>query len=182
MGYMYINKSNIALPVFGGWPWPQRGAQIGSIQNREVFCAGLTEDGYDIDFRNSSGQVVQGFYYERDNNGNILTTSIAECIDYPYGTVQIKGVTYYTFMFRRAEEVYTGLGNRWGTVAAGMRVACRSSMTGSTHYDWKAINYVERSTDGEWIPVSGDGFNYGYVDIGLNQGSTPSTISMYGTW
>ena len=64
----------------------------------------------------------------------------------------------------------------------GMRVACRSNATGENHPDWKLINFVERSTDGEWIPVTGDGYQHGFVDIGLNQGSTPSSISMYGSW
>ena len=29
-----------------------------------------------------------------------------------------------------------------------MRVACKSALMGESHPDWKAINYVERSSDG----------------------------------
>lgn len=95
---------------------------------------------------------------------------------------EVKGTLYYIFKFRRSEEVYTAAGNRWGTVASGMEVACQTAMMGDNHPDWKGINYVKRSSDGKWIKVTGDGYDYGFVDVGLNQGSTPSTISMYGTW
>ena len=54
-----------------------------------------------------------------------------------------------------------------------MRVACLyttefyKSGSGQKIPHWKAINYVERSTDRAWIKVTGDGVNYGFVDIGL---------------
>lgn len=188
--YMAINKSNKNLPIFGGWPSIDRGNQIGTIYKREAFIYGSTEDGVEIYFRNSSGNIVQGFYYGTDANGNDVFPSYAAeqvafspCTDYAYSTGEtIHGEDFYTFKFRRNEEVYTSTGTRWGTVAAGMEVACHTNLMGDNHPDWKQINYVKRSTDGEWIPVSANGNDYGYVDIGLNRGSTPSTISMYGTW
>jgi len=63
-----------------------------------------------------------------------------------------------------------------------MRVACKTALSGDTMPHWKAINYVERSTDGAWIKVEGAGLSYGFVNTGLEDGSMPNTISMYGTW
>jgi len=107
---------------------------------------------------------------------------------YPYGREYINGAWHITFKFRRTENVYTATGRYWGRVAAGMRVACLDttefyrSGSGQKNPHWKVINYVERSTDRAWIKVTGDGVNYGIVDIGLDHGSSPSSISMYGTW
>ena len=122
--YMAINKSGKNLPIFSGWPSVDKGNQIGTIYNREVFIYGDTEDGVEVYFRNSSGRIVQGFYYATDANGNDLFSSNAEamkalssCIDYPFSTVTIGGTEYYTFKFRRNEEVYTASGSSWGTVA-----------------------------------------------------------------
>lgn len=106
--YMAINKSGKNLPIFSGWPSVDKGNQIGTIYNREVFIYGDTEDGVEVYFRNSSGRIVQGFYYATDANGNDLFSSNAEamkalssCIDYPFSTVTIGGTEYYTFKFRR---------------------------------------------------------------------------------
>lgn len=100
--YMAINKSGKNLPIFSGWPSVDKGNQIGTIYNREVFIYGDTEDGVEVYFRNSSGRIVQGFYYATDANGNDLFSSNAEamkalssCIDYPFSTVTIGGTEYY---------------------------------------------------------------------------------------
>lgn len=99
---MAINKSGKNLPIFSGWPSVDKGNQIGTIYNREVFIYGDTEDGVEVYFRNSSGRIVQGFYYATDANGNDLFSSNAEamkalssCIDYPFSTVTIGGTEYY---------------------------------------------------------------------------------------
>ena len=96
--YMAINKSGKNLPIFSGWPSVDKGNQIGTIYNREVFIYGDTEDGVEVYFRNSSGRIVQGFYYATDANGNDLFSSNAEamkalssCIDYPFSTVIFHG-------------------------------------------------------------------------------------------
>lgn len=187
--YMAINKSTKNLPIFAGWPSSQKGSQIGTIYAREAFSYSDTEDGFEVIFRNSSGNIVQGFYYATDAAGNDLFSSNSEamkaltpCTDYPFGTTTINGTRYYTFKFRRNEQVYTPDGDSWGTVASGMEVACLTDKMGDSHADWKLINYVKRSTDGAWVQVTSGNLNYGYVDTGLNVGSTPSTISMYGTW
>ena len=80
--------------------------------------------------------------------------ALSSCIDYPFSTVTIGGTEYYTFKFRRNEEVYTASGSSWGTVASGMEVACRTDAMGDSHPDWKLINYVKRSSDGQWVAVT----------------------------
>lgn len=177
--YMGINMSGKAFSVYKEWPRPSNPTKIGTIYAREAFVFNSnTEDGSaEIWFRNSSGKLVQGYVY--DWTGSELT----ECIDYPYRTETINGIKYYIFKFRRSEEVYTASGDPWGSVASGMEVACKSAIMGESHPDWKSIYYVKSSKTGKWVPiVEGDDTVNGFVDVGLNQGSTPSTISMYGTW
>jgi len=183
--HMGINLSGVTVPVFGGWPRSDRGSVIGHLYNREAFCWHDTEDGTLVYFRNGAGKVVPGYYYHEDANSNLLNADIekvfTDCTDRPYGTVRIGNETFYTFKLRRNEEVYTVAGTRWGTVAAGRRVACRTDMMDEWNPDRKGINYVE-SSDGQWVKVTGDGYNYGFVDTGLEKGATPTTISMYGSW
>lgn len=173
-----INMSGQTISVYRD-PLADPGVKIGTLSPREAFSA-LAGEGFNtVFFRNSSGVVTEGYIPDYTRAPDSLYTLATT---YPYGTVRIDGELFYTFKFRRAEEVYTAAGNRWGTVASGMRVACRTDMMGENHHDWKGINYVERSTDGAWVKVTGDGYNYGFVDTGLAIGSMPNTISMYGTW
>jgi len=186
-----INKSGSSIPVWDrpGFPSIEHSVQIGTIYNNEAF-------GYDWDwggdgvfnhivFRNGSGNVAGGFVIDNvvgNVNQPLPSGWATDCTDYKYGTVTIGGTTYKTFKFRRSETIYTPSATSWGSVAANMRVACLSSTSGSSNPHWKLINYVERSSDGAWIQVSGAGHTYGFVNTGLEDGSTPSTISMYGTW
>lgn len=181
---LMINMSDQSIAVYAYEFEPlESNEQIGTIYPKEAYSYRQADNYEVIWFRNKNGKLALGYipvWYLL--SGEIDPKFYTPCTDYPYGTAEIEGKTYYTFMFRRTEEVYTAAETRWGTVAAGMRVACRSDMMGEDHPDWKAINFVERSTDGKWIQVTGDKYEYGFVDIGLNQGSGPYTISMYGTW
>lgn len=179
-----INKSGGNCPVYDRAEYSGAGRKkIGSIYNREAF-------GYDQDwggdgvfnhiiFRNSSGQLAWGFL-EPEYVENYPET-ITYCEDYPFGTATIKGSRYITFKFRRAEKIYKSDGSSWGTVASGQRVACLNSFSGSSNPHWKGINYVEK-TDGTWVKVSGAGYDFGFVNTGLDKGSSPTNISMYGNW
>lgn len=189
-----VNKSGRSVPIWDrpGWPRYEGSKRIGTIYNREAFGADYNWGGdgvyIRIVFRNSSGQVTYGWFVNEDEYGNRILSDndfanfFKGCAYYPYGTVKINGTVYKTFKFRRSEPVYTANLNNWGAVASGMRVACFTSLSGSSFANLKAINYVERSYDGAWIQVTGDGYNYGFVNTGLEDGSSPTTISMYGTW
>lgn len=178
-----VNKSGQKVPVYDAYYT----TQIGVLYPREAFGWDANWGGEGvfcrIVFLNSQGKLQVGFLKNAiDYNGLPAPVGV-----YPYDRVYIDGNWYVTFKFRRTENVYTADGNYWGQVAAGMRVAClddgfMNSLSGDTHPEWKAINYVERSTDKAWIKVSGAGKNYGFVDTGLSKGSMPDTISMYGSW
>lgn len=173
MSEFLINKSGSTIPVYNSTGSSK--AQIGTLANREAFSLiGFEGDFYAIYFLSSSG-MKNGYLINPPNN------ACSDCTAYPYGTVSINGTTYKTFKFRRSSTVYTAGATKWGTVASNCRVACSSALSGQSHPDWKAINYVE-STNGTWVQVTGDGSQYGFVDTGLSVGSGPSTISMYGTW
>jgi len=187
-----INKSGSAIPVWDrpGFPSYEGSVQIGTIYNTEAFGYNWDWGGdgifNNIAFRHISGSVSGGFIVHGDVGGN-LNPSLpsgwdTDCTTHPYDYVYIGGTKYWTFKFRRLETIYTPSATSWGGVASGMRVACLSAASGSSNPHWKLINYVERSSDGAWIQVSGPGHTYGFVNTGLEDGSMPSTISMYGTW
>lgn len=201
-GHLCVNKSNLTVPV---WENDDFKKQIGVIYPREVYAVypmygeGL---GLPIRFLNSQGQLVDGYiqmYADYFNDIDVIHAFCSGVGDYPYdklfifhylldGKEYYDGNLYITFIFRRTMNVYTAAGRYWGRVAAGMRVACRADShffrngSGQNNPHWKAINYVERSTDRAWIKVTGDGKDYGFVDSGLAYGSSPSTIPMYGSW
>ncbi|MGV8164658.1 MAG: hypothetical protein ACLKAK_07360 [Alkaliphilus sp.] len=155
------------------------GNQIGTIFNREAFGLDLNSSHGSatcIIFRNSSGQVKPGYILDPEPS-NFYTP----CSNHSHGAVTINGVQYITFKFRRKETVYRADRTTWGSVAANQRIACKDALSGDTNAHWKAINYVE-STNGSWVKVDGAGFDYGFVNTGLEDGSMPNTISMYGTW
>ena len=176
--YLCINKSGLKIPVYSD---TKKTKQIGTIYEREAFGFDCNWGGdyyyCNIVFRNSAGKLSGGFIIDPPAN------ALAECSDYPYGTVKIVNETFITFLMRKSRPVYTAgaTPTRWGAVGANCRVACRSSMTGDRHPEWKGINYVE-STKGNWVQVTGDGSSYGFVDIGLEIASGYGSIPMYGSW
>lgn len=195
-GRFCVNKTNKIIPVYKyEIPLYRPYTQIGRIYPREAFARfPVYGEGTEtpILFLNSAGQLTEGFIDEVEL-ADLLTLEEWDAFysgvgEYPYDMEFIDGNWCITFKFRRTENVYTATGRYWGRVAAGMRVACLDTTdffkngSGQTHPNWKAINYVERSTDGAWIKVSGDGKDYGFVDTGLDHGSGPSKISMYGSW
>ena len=174
--YFCINKSGIKIPVYSD---TNKTTQIGSIYDREAYGynANWGGDGYfcNIAFRRADGKISGGFIIDPPNG------SMTDCTDYPYGTDKIGGITYNTFLMRNSRNVYKTDGTLWGSVAANRRVACLTAMSGDSNPHWKGINYVENSS-GQWIPVTGNGSNYGFVDTGLEIASGYKSIPMYGSW
>ena len=171
-----INKSGKSVPVYSD---PDKTKKIGTIYNREAFGYFKNWGGDDvvcyIVFLNSSGTLTNGFLVNPPDNSRV------PCTNYPYGTKTIYGTKYYTFKLRKSRTVYTVKGNKWGTVAAGRRVACLTALAGDTKAHWKGINYVENSSGG-WDQVTGDGSSYGFVDTGLGVSSGYDSIPFYGSW
>lgn len=175
--YFAINKSGKKVPIHAD---ADRNSQvIGHLLLREA-C------GYDWDwggdgvfchvrFLSASGGLAWGFVIDPP------TKALAPCTDYPYGTATIEGVSYKTFKLRKEVALYDKSGDRIGSVGSGLRVACKTALSGGAHPNWKAVNYVEKSSGG-WKKITGDGVNYGFIATGLVSGSGPDNIAMYGTW
>lgn len=157
------------------------GQLVGRLYPREAYVTYGTEGPFvGIVFRNSSGQLVGANV--NDDDHPLPGYPNSTCLQYPYGTVTINGVTYKTFKIRATKTVYKGDGTVWGSVAANRLVATNSSKVGSNHNDWKLINYVQ-STSGQWVKVQGAGYNHGFVDTGLaTNGSGYNSIKFYGSW
>lgn len=172
-----INKSGKKYNVYDDTDSKNR---IGSIGVNEAF--GWFRDwGGDyvfnrIIFNDGYGNLKWGFLNE------VSMYALTGCDEYPYGTVTIDGYKYITFKFRRTEEVRYADGTYWGTVYKGARIACKSSFAQLSEPYWKGVNYVEKPSTGEWVKVTGKGYDYGFVNTGLKTGAMPNTISMYGSW
>lgn len=171
-----INKSGGQVPIYST---PEATTQIGTLYNREAFGYNRNWGGDDyycnIIFRNSSGNVVWGFLV------NPPSGTLTGCTDYPFGTHVEEGIAYYTFYMRNARSIYDINGNYLYLVPAGKHVACKTSLSGDSHPNWKAINYYQNSS-GAWKKVDPDGAQYGFVDTGLIIASGYSSIPFYGSW
>lgn len=152
----------------------------GRIYDREAFALGQGGDRYqELIFLDSSGNLKDVWV---DDVANPMPNwFMSPCTLYPYSEEVINGNRYYIYKMRKTMNVYTAAGNYWGRVAAGMYVATTNATIGENHRDWKMINYV-KSTSGEWVKVTGDGYNHGFVDTGLGQSSGYGSIAFYGSW
>lgn len=167
-----INLSGLSVPIYDGFGQNV----IGELVNREAYViSGHEGSVFGVLFLKPDGSFGGGLL--KDTPDGVLT----ECIEKPWGTAEINGRIYYTFIMRSQQPVYTAGGTRWGSVAATQRVACLDATAGYNNPWYKLINYVE-STDGEWVQVTGDGADYGFVDTGIRSASSFNKIAMYGSW
>lgn len=176
-GRFVVNKSGENIPVYD----PNE-SRMGTIYDGEAFIVYgekliKGKIGLAIKFLTSSGTLEIGIIPSTDEK---YRHPMGE---YPYGEADIlgNGNKSEVFKMRRIENIYTGAGNYWGQVAAGSLVKVTPHLCGDTHDEWCQITYVQKS-NGTWQKVDGDGYNYGYLDVGLNHGSFNSNISMYGSW
>lgn len=100
-----------------------------------------------------------------------------------YSQGYVEGVFYYFFNMQRQETIYNPDGTVWGTAAQGALVAARGSQGGQSHPDWLQIYAVQRMPDRSWVRInSGQSYDWGFIPVGLEDGSMPTTISLYGSW
>lgn len=169
--YMGINNTNTTYTI-REYPTTSNNI-VGKLYPNEL-CICNTEHNDVISFRNSSGVVDTGIISDQ-------TFFHAGIDELPYATETINNKTYKIYHMRRTMPVYKAGGDRWGTVAAGMYVATDTCALGSTHTDWMKVTYV-KSTSGNWIAVTGDNVNYGFVDTGFSSASAGSKIALHGNW
>ena len=169
-----INKFGHSINVYSDYAHKNK---VGTIGNREAFVILGAESELYIQFRGPNLQIAEGIL---DSTGHEFD-SVAILTDYPYGSATINGTKYKTYKMQRTMNVYTATGRYWGKVAGGMLVATNSPLCGESHPTWKAVDYV-KSTAGKWVKVDGDGYDHGFVDFDLGNGSMPSNIALYGSW
>lgn len=166
-----VNLSGRSWPVYDG-----QNVKIGELEPRE-FC---TYEGYEgslsaIYFMRPSGAMDIGYLVAPENG---VLTPIEKR---PYGRATINGKSYITFYMRNTMNLYNMNGTVVGSVAAGKRVACLSSMSGDTMPYLKAINYAEKRAGG-WDPMADGSGRYGFVDTGMRNSTSANGISLYGNW
>lgn len=176
VGNLCINTSGVSCPVYeglGGTP------QIGAIEPRELFSLiGREGNMCAIYFMAPSGGMKRGYLHTPTDR---VTDFIS---NHPYQTgIRVPGdnSTYIAFYMRQQMTLYNADKSVCGSVAAGKRVLCKSSMIDVDYPYLKGINYAEKRTGG-WDRMD-DGVNtYGYVDSGLRSSTSANNIALYGNW
>lgn len=172
--YFAINKTSNTYPIR---EYPINGQSSNTIIGRlypNEICGCNTEHSSYVLFLSSSGTLKNGLL-------DVSVTNLSNIENYPYSREVIDGKTYLIYHMRKTKNVYKGSGERWGSVAAGMYVATDNCEAGESHKDWMKIKYV-KSTSGQWVAVTGDGYNHGFVDTGLSTASAGSIIALHGNW
>lgn len=174
--YLVINASNKYYDIYD----MNTGKKMALLYPREAFIV-IDNEGviWNIKIRNSAGKIVNVVVHDKEN---FIGDNCKSCYFFPYSKEIIDGREYETYLMRKAKKIYTPSADYWGGVGQNMLVASNNDIVGETHSTWKAIDYVKRSTDGKWVKVSGQGYNYGFVETGLEDGSMYNNIPFYGSW
>ena len=140
---------------------------------------------YKIIFRNGSGNQTVGYietnpggytnpmaawlssqepYHYFNSNGSTLVSSASETIS---------GSTYRIFTVNKAVTYRNSAGVSQGTLAVGTKLATNQSTTGETYGGYMVFHKKKVGT-GSWQNLV-SGSDYGFVDLGLSQGSEAAT-------
>ena len=182
MNIVAINMSGQSIPVYRLDPYGSGKTRIGTIYPRELYGLNYLAGGdfviFDVLFRNASGSLQWGTIIEPPESAR----ENAYLAKYSYGRVTLNGKRYYTFKMTRSENLYSVSGRKIGTVAAGQYVATIADpSSGDSNPHWLQVYYA-RSTNGRWDSLAADGASYGFVNVGLEDGSMYNTISCDGLW
>lgn len=184
MGTLAINKTGTSHSVVD----INFNATGGKIVANEVYAVSGTHPSnpfqyQSILYRNSSGGKSSGYLFV-DGFPALLSdfnpVSTNSFYDYSTGGYSTFGI----WNVRRATNVYGPDGvSVHAVVNAGGQVAGTVSVqTGQSHPDWMLIKYFKQS-GGSWVPMytqTGGATPNGFAPIGLEYGSTLSTLSIYG--
>ena len=183
-----INKSGSQYNIYDYDGSNNSYTYVGKLNNRESYIVNGGEGQFvGITFLNSSGQLKTALINNNTHplpgyNSSYGWPVNSTCLNYPYGTVTLDGVTYKTFKMRSSKPVYLKNGQTvWGHVASGCLVATNSYKIGETYPYLKLIHYVQ-SSSGNCVRVDNNGAKYGFVDTGLRSASGYSSIPFYGSW
>lgn len=188
MGFYAINRSGKKYPIYATNACT--GTAIGNLYNNECYALIETWAGSHvyypnqvehIKFRNSSGNIQEGFIF---NKGDGVATPIT---NFSFGTVTPRaGYSCKSLKTRASVDYYNSNGTRIGTIPSGARILTMGDTTpGSTKpHTMKAYFYETGVGTNVWNPlIAGQYGVAGYVDTGLaSAGSDAARISVYGNW
>lgn len=174
--YIAVNRSGVNVSVYSDDTLTN---YIGYLAPNEIYgIIGFSEGpSTAVIFRNN-GVKTNGYI-------SAGTSNITPISDIPYGSITAWDylanayAQHDTYYMNRSATIYDAGGSVWGSVAAGQQVAAKGSyggQNGSNNPDWLQINYV-RSTSGSWVAINNA---FGFVPIGLEYGSSPSTANLKG--
>jgi hypothetical protein len=201
----WVNRSTSNIPVYektvssgahtGGVT--AGGTQIGTIYPNECYTLIPNPENppftvnyvtcYQIIFRDGNGVEKKGYietspgytlgeygwvssqepYHYFNSNGSSLVNSATE---------NIGGVTYRIFTVQKAVTYRNSSGASQGTLAVGTKLATDQSTTGQTYGGYMLFK-KKKVGSGSWQDLIGS--TYGFVDLGLSQGSMPNGRAIY---
>lgn len=192
----YVNRSSSQIPVYSSLVHSSvhtgsitvGGSQIGRLYPNEFYTvipnssAYITS--YEIVFRNSSGSMQHGYietspgytldnytwvksqelYHYTNSNGSSLVSAARQ---------NIGGTNYYVFTVSGSARNYRKKnGSLVGALLSGTQLATDQSTTGVTYPGYMVFK-KKKLPNGTWTNlISGE--DYGFVDLGLSVGSSPS--------
>ena len=198
--YAVVNRSSTNIPVYselvrstyytGGVT--AGGDKIGTIYPNEFYTI-IPNDSrnitsHEIIFRNSDGAEVHGYIETSEEYQAGVDTEFA-WVQYqePYhyynsdgstlvaaATEKINGITHYIYTVDGSERTYRDKkGTYKGKLAVGTKLAARGSTTGQTYGGYMVFYKKKDPGVHSWQDLI-PGETYGFVDLGLSVGSTPS--------
>ena len=192
----WVNRSSTTIPVFHGTVSSQvhtggitaGGAQTGSIASNDFYTLipndNLNITCYEVCFRNSQGQLARGFietspgatlgnfawvaqqqqYHLFNSNGSALVTSATESV----GGMNCRIFTIHG----SARQFLNSEGRAMGTLPVGARLATTSSTVGANNPHFMYFRF--RTLNGVWVDMVSSGNPWGFVDMGIGLGVSPS--------
>lgn len=137
-----------------------------------------------IKYRNSAGNIASGYLFSDYGgiNGDFLPISYNDFYDAATGSYINMGI----WNVRRSTNIYGPDGQTvHAVISAGGQVAGpREVQTGNSHADWLLVKYFKQP-NGSWTSMyskTNGATSNGFAPIGLEYGSTKSTLSIYGGW
>lgn len=179
-----VNKSQYTFSVFDYI----NGNVIGTIYPNEAYAVQAIPEisgsgWYKCKFRNASGQKQDGVIYA----SGVVDEAVQHIVNYPHSRPSIPNgdgtwtSNVYAYIAQRNMPIYDPYANQVATVQSGMRVATTYPLPGDTNFDWIYIEWYETATN-TWQTVAGSNYSHGFVPIGLEYGSMPSTVPIHGSW
>lgn len=148
-------------------------AMLGTWNGSHAYYPNRIDEVY---FRNAVSGVAQKGFIVYDNDADMEIPYL----DMSFGNVTFDGTKYKTFKTRRKLPYYDSSANYKGTCEIGARVATNDTEPGQTYpYLMRAMFIETGENTNVWKAVSGTAYEYGFIDTGIENGGTKTTIGVY---